>query len=144
MIKRCILVVGCLLAAGSVYAESEAIGQRQKIFKGFGAASKPIGDMLKGAVPFDLATAKSSFSTISEGAKQLPSLFPDDSKEGGKTQALPIIWTEKDKFNAMFAKMDTDAGTAASSITDEASFKAQAPKVLGNCKACHDVYRAKN
>ena len=143
MYKRCILVVALLLAAGSVYAESEAIEARQKLMKGFGAASKPLGDMLKGAMPFDAAIVKTSLATISENAKKLPSLFPDDSKEGGKTEALPIIWTEKDKFNAGFAKLDTDATAASAAITDEASFKAQTPKVLGNCKACHDVYRLK-
>ena len=29
----------------------------------------------------------------------------------------------------------------ATAIKDEASFKAEMGKVLGNCKACHDVYR---
>ena len=38
---------------------------------------------------------------MSENYKVLIDLFPENTKEGFKTEALPIIWEEKDAFNAV-------------------------------------------
>lgn len=73
----------------------------------------------------------------------MPTLFPADSKTGGETKALPSIWENKAKFDGIFAKLDTDLAAAITAVKDEASFKAEAPKVLGNCGACHNDFRAK-
>ena len=81
--------------------------------------------------------------TVADGRGGLIFGTGDPAVPGSKTPALPIIWTEKDKFNAIFAKMNADATAAGEAVVDEATLKAQTPKVLGNCKACHDVYRAK-
>jgi cytochrome c556 len=143
MFKRVLFTAGFLVAATGVYADVAAIQQRQDLLKGINNAVKPIGAMLKGDAPFDLATVKASLATVSENAKKLPSLFPDDSKTGHDTEALPIIWTEKDKFNALYGKLDQDATAVSASVTDLASLKTQMPKVFGDCKACHDTYRAK-
>ncbi len=141
---RPLLVAGMLaLGITTVFAESAAIGQRQEILKGFGAATRDPGRMLRGEAPFDLAKVQASLATLADGAAKLPALFPDDSKEGGNTKALPIIWTEKDKFVAIYAKLGSDATAAQAGIKDEASFKTEMPKVLGNCGACHQTYRGK-
>ncbi len=54
---------------------------------------------------------------------------------------MPAAFTEKDKFNAIFAKWDADSTAALAAIKDEASFKGEMPKVLSNCGACHQPYR---
>jgi len=152
MLKRVIIVAALLPLAASVIGASvyaadptgiQAIKDRQAILKGFGQATKPIGDMLKGAAPFDASVVKANLLKVSEGAKKLPTLFPDDSKTGEDTEALPKIWEEKDKFTAIYDKLSADTAAAAAAITDEASLKAQMPKVFGDCKTCHDTYRAK-
>lgn len=126
---------------GAAFA-ADALTDRQTILKGFGDDTRPVVGMLKGEATFDIAKVKTALATYSAGAAKLPGLFPDNSRTG-KTEASPKIWDEKPKFEAIFAKLKTEAETASAAITDEASFKANFPKVLGNCKACHDDYRIK-
>lgn len=140
--KRLTIAFLVLAATSAAVAQDNPIAARKAILKGFGDALKAPGAMLKGEAPFDPAPVKAALQTLSSGAKKLPSLFPPDSKTGD-TAASPKIWDEKPKFEALFAKLDQDAAAAAAAITDEASFKREMPKVLGNCKACHDDYRVK-
>jgi cytochrome c556 len=135
--------VVCAVGVTAVLAQSSAIGARKDILKSFGGATREPGLMLRGEAPFDLAKVQAALKVYQDGAPKLPALFPDDSQTGGETKALPIIWTEKDKFNAIFTKLASDASAAATAIKDEASFKTEMPKVLGNCGACHNTYRAK-
>jgi len=58
---------------------------------------------------------------MSENYKVLIDLFPENSKEGFKTEALPIIWEEKDAFNALMKKASDDMVTLASVIEDALS-----------------------
>lgn len=139
---RPISLAGLALVALVGSAAADPISDRQTILKGWGDDTRPIGGMLKGEVAFDLAKVKTALAAYSVGAPKLPGLFPEGSATG-KTEASPKIWTEKAKFDGLFAKLDTDAKAAAAAITDEASFKANIGKVLGNCKACHDDYRVK-
>jgi cytochrome c556 len=141
---RNVFIIGVMmLIAGLHAAKADPIEERQKILKGMGDATKPVAAMLKGQAPFDLAAVQKALDTYIDGAKKLPDLFPDDSKTGHKTEALPKIWDEKPKFEAIYEKLGKDADAARASITDEASLKTSFPKVLGDCKACHDDYREK-
>lgn len=137
-----LIAFASVIGTGIATAQNDAIAQRKAVLKSFGEAAKPIGGMLKGETPFDAATVQKSLTTIADSAKKLPGMFPDSSKTGD-TAALPKIWDEKAKVDALFAKLSADATAAAASIKDEASFKAAIGGVLGNCKACHDDYRAK-
>jgi cytochrome c556 len=139
-----IIATFILLAFGSVavWADSDAIAQRRDLMKANGKAVKPVVDMLKGA-PFDLATVQASLKTFMNAAEKMPKLFPDDSKTGGGTHALPAIWENKADFEAHFAKLGSDSAAALKSITNEASFKANIKPVLDNCGACHEHYKAK-
>jgi cytochrome c556 len=132
-----------VLAATGATAEDSPIAQRKAILKGFGEATKPIPDMLKGNTPYDNAVVQKALATLVDGAKKLPELFPDTSKTGEDTAALPKIWEEKAKFNAIYAKLGADAAAAEPLIKDEATLKANIGKVFGDCKSCHDDYRAK-
>jgi cytochrome c556 len=99
--------------------------------------------MLKGEAPYDNAQVQASLTVIADGAKKLPTLFPDTSKTGGDTAALPKVWEDKAKFDDLFVKLATAAADAKGTIKDDASLKTNIRSVLGNCKACHDDYRAK-
>ena len=137
-------MTGFLLATAAFAQNVEVITARQAIYKGFGAATKPIGPMLKGDAPFDLAVVKKALTTYSDGVKKLPALFPDDSKTGHDTEALPAIWSNKADFEGRLSKFASESDAALVAITDEASFKATMPKLLGNCGGCHKEYRAKS
>src|SRR5262245_21985173 len=134
------LVATVVLAQGGV---SPAIKERQQLMKGQGAAFKEPAAMFKGDAPFDLAKVQASLKSLQESAKKGPSLFPDDSKTGDDTAALPAVWEKKADFEAIFAKLGADAATAAANIKDEQTFKAEWSKVVSNCGECHKTYRAK-
>jgi cytochrome c556 len=141
MMRVLSVIAAIAVGATAVYAQSAAIGQRKEVLKTFGAAFKEPGQMAKGEAPFDLAKVQASIKTIVEGAPKLPALFPDDSKTGGETKALPAIWENKAEFNAIFTKLEADAKAAAVAIKDEATFKTEWPKIGANCGTCHKKFR---
>jgi cytochrome c556 len=144
MMKR-LATVAVMLACGigGVLA-ADAIAQRRALMHDDGIAAKKLFDMAKGTAPFDLAIAQASLKALANGAEKTPLLFPDDSKTGGGTAALPAIWENKADFNARFAKFSKDVAEAIATTKDEASFKAVAPRVFENCGGCHELYKAKS
>ncbi|GLK71147.1 cytochrome c [Ancylobacter dichloromethanicus] len=133
-----------VVAATAVMAQADVVKERQTLLKQFGDLTKPVGGMLRGSTPFDLATVQAALDAYVKNAKVLPTLFPEGSDSDPDTEALPAIWTNKADFDARFAKLGTDAAAARAAITDEASFKANFPAVVRNCGGCHDNYRQKN
>jgi cytochrome c556 len=140
------MFVGSLLAVGmtAAIAQSNVVEQRQALMKEMGAQTRPIGAMMRGQEPFDLAKAQAGLKVFAENSKKFVTLFPESSKTAEKTDALPSIWENKAKFESIGTKMSQDAQTAMASIKDEASFKAEMPKVLQNCGACHNDFRKKS
>jgi len=137
----------CLLIACTVnfaHAQNaDAIKKRQEAYKGMIPQVKIGKNMLTGKQDFDAAAAKKIFATYAATAKTLEPLFPEDSKTGAKTAALPAIWENKADFEAKLAKFGEDASEAEATVTDLASFKAAWGKVMSNCGGCHKLYRAK-
>ena len=79
---------------------------------------------------------------MSEYYITLLDLFPENSKEGFKTEALPIIWEEKDVFNALMQKSADDMIKLTSIIEDADDIRGTLRKLMwSNCKACHSRYR---
>ena len=141
---RTLIAAGILaLAVGGVAAQNDPIAQRKALMKAQGEATKDVGGMLKGAVPFDLAKVQAALKVYVNTTKTFASLFPDSSKTGGDTAALPKIWEAKADFDAKLDQFGKDATAAMASITDEASFKANMGGVLKSCGGCHELYRAK-
>ena len=97
--------------------------------------------MLRQEAPFDLAIVRTSLKTIAEGAPKLKTLFPDDSKSGAYTEALPMVWQKKDAFLAILDKLAATAAAAGTTVKDEATFRSEWGKVSANCRECHKVYR---
>ena len=80
---------------------------------------------------------------MSENYITLLDLFPENSKEGFKTEALPIIWEEKDAFNSLMQKSADDMIKLTSIIEDVDDIRGTLGKLMwANCKACHSKYRA--
>ncbi|HXE23252.1 MAG TPA: cytochrome c [Roseiarcus sp.] len=144
MKRLMILVMALACGAAAAWAQSDAIATRRALMKHDGEAAKTLFDMSKGKIPFDLKTVKADLKTLNDGATKSPSLFPDDSKTGGGTAALPAIWQNKADFEARFAQFAKDVKAAQAGITDEATFKKFAPAVFKNCGGCHELYKAKS
>ena len=135
-----ILAATAVLAIGAtiVCAQNlDAIKQRRAVMKAIANAGITNFDMMKGQTPFDLAKVQAGLMTYQSEAAKLKSLFPDDSKTGGDTDASPKIWQAKAEFEAAIDTFIAGAKTAASTIKDEATFKAEYPKVVNSCNSCH-------
>ena len=91
----------------------------------------------------DFDEAMELMKEMNENYITLLDLFPENSKEGFKTEALPIIWEEKDAFNALMQKSADDMIKLTSIIEDEDDIRGTLGKLMwANCKACHSKYRA--
>jgi cytochrome c556 len=132
--------VALVVGVGAALAQGDPITQRKDAMKAVGAATGPIGRMLRGDEAFDLAKVQAALGVYSRTAKAAPAMFPAGS-DAGDTRTLPAAFTEKEKFNGLFASWDQAAMAAMTSIKDDASFKTEMPKVLASCGACHTPYR---
>jgi len=93
----------------------------------------------------DFDEAKNMMIAMSENYLVLLGLFPDNSKVGFKTGSLPIIWKEKESFNALMKKSSEDIIKLTSLIETTKDLKGNIGKLMwGNCKACHSKYREKH
>jgi cytochrome c556 len=141
MLRIVAAVSALAIGATVVLAQNAAvIEQRRAAMKAFGGAAKGPGGMVKGDAPYNGDTVKASLKTIQETAAKAKGLFPDDSKEG-ETDALPAAFEKKADLFARLDKIAADAKAAEGTIKDEATFKAEWPKVVSNCGGCHKEYR---
>ena len=69
--------------------------------------------------------------------------FPDNTKEGFKTEALPLIWENKKEFNDLMKKASNDMFKLSSLFEDADDVRATLTQMMwSNCKACHSKFRA--
>ena len=89
--------------------------------------------------------AKPLMKKISDNYIKLLDYFPDNTKEGFKTEALPSIWENKDEFNALMQKASGDMIKLAKAIdTAEDLRAAQKELMWSNCSACHNRFTAEH
>ena len=93
----------------------------------------------------DFEGAKKLMIEMSENYKTLKEMFPDNTKEGFKTEVTPLVWEEKDKFNSLMDKSSNDMVELASIIENSDNIRGTLGKLMwGNCKACHSKYRVEH
>lgn len=132
------------LGAGVALAQNvEVIKERKAALKAMGDAVKPTGAMLKGEEDFDLEKVKTAIKVIKEKTAVLPKLFPEDSKTGGETAALPAIWENKSDLERRYAELSAAATEAEKTIVDDLAFEEVWPDVVSHCGNCHKKYREK-
>lgn len=136
-----LLVFPLAIATSATSQNVDIIKQRQDLLEKMGDAAKQPGKMIKQEIPFDEAAVQSALDIFIENASKLPKLFPEDSKTGAKTEALPVIWENKEDFVSRYEKLVSDAKNAKGAVGDEFDFMETWPKVVGNCGGCHKKYR---
>ena len=127
------------LPANSDLSSEELIKGRKAIFsKNYSTAKKVQTFASKG----DFEKAKNLMIEMSENYKSLLEYFPENSKEGFKTEALPAIWENKDEFNNLMTKASNNM-IKLSEVIDQTDNVQGAIKSLmwSNCKACHSKFR---
>ena len=137
-----ILLVIFSFTANSEPSVEEIIKGRKALFsKNYSTAKKVQALASKG----DFEKSKSLMIEMSKNYKSLLEYFPENSKEGFKTEALPSIWEEKDAFNSLMKKSSIDMVQLASIIEDSQDIRGTLTKLMwGNCKACHNKFRAEH
>ncbi|MDC0585855.1 cytochrome c [Candidatus Pelagibacter sp.] len=125
--------------ANSEQSAESIIKERKALFsKNYKTAKKV--QSLSASGDFD--EAKELMIQMSKNYEVLLGLFPENSKDGFKTGALPIIWEEKDSFNALMQKSSNDMVKLTSVIETTDDVRGTIGKLMwGNCKACHNKYR---
>ena len=130
------------MIATNAYSEisaEEAIKTRKALFsKNYNTAKRV--QSLSSNGEFD--KAKELMIEMSKNYLDLLELFPENSKEGFKTESLPIIWDDKENFNLLMQKSSDDMIKLTSVIETTDNIRGTIGKLMwSNCKACHSKYR---
>ena len=120
----------------------EIIKGRKAMFSENYQNGKKIAILLKSK---KIEEAKPLMKKISDNYKKLLDYFPENTKEGFKTEALPSIWENKDEFNALMQKASDDMIQLAKAIDTAEDLRAIQKKLMwSNCSACHNKFRAEH
>ena len=117
----------------------EIIKGRKAIFSNNAKLAKRVNILLK---DFEVEEAEPIILEMSKNYENLLNYFPENSKKGYGTEALPIIWEEKDAFNALMQKAADDMLQLAKVMEEVDDIQATYKKLMwANCNACHSRYR---
>lgn len=123
----------------------EAIAYRQALYKTIGWNFSAMAGMMKGVRSWDDVELKRRAISVAFAALQLDEAFPAGSDDLEKTDALPAIWEEPERFRAQLREFQqaSNALRAATAATgDAAPVRAAFDRVRRACRDCHDRYRA--
>ena len=143
--KKIFILFILISFSSSSYASQsveEIIKGRKAMFSENYQNGKKISILLKSK---KIEEAKPLMKKMSDNYKNLLDYFPENSKEGFKTEALPSIWENKDEFNALMQKASDDMIKLAKAIDTAEDLRAvQKDLMWNNCSACHNRFRAEH
>ena len=142
-IKNTLFFIFILFYSFGAFSEQtveEIIKERKSIFsKNYKTAKRVQGLASNG----DIDEAKKLMIEMSDNYKRLLDLFPENSKVGFGTEALPSIWENKDEFNLLMTKASSNIIELMSVIDETENMKATLGKYMwSSCKSCHSKFRA--
>ena len=144
-LKKIFILFILINFSNSSYASQsveEIIKGRKAMFSENYQNGKKISILLKSK---KIEEAKPLMKKISDNYLKLLNYFPDNTKEGFKTEALPSIWENKDEFNALMQKASDDMLKLAKAIETAEDLQAIQKKLMwSNCSACHNRFRAEH
>jgi len=145
LIKNTLFFIFILIYTFSAFSEQtveEIIKERQSIFSKNYKTAKRINSLASNG---SLDEAKILMIEMSDNYKKLLDLFPENSKEGFGTEALPSIWENKDEFNLLMTKASSNMIELTSVIDGADDVKATLGKYMwSSCKSCHSKFRAEH
>ena len=141
-IKIFLVAISFIITPFSIGAQSveDIIKGRKAMFSENYQNAKRISVLLKSG---KIDEAKPLMEKISKNYTKLLGYFPDNTKEGFKTEALPSIWENKKEFNNLMKKASDDMIKLAEAIDTAEDLSAIQKKLMwSNCSACHSKFRA--
>jgi len=141
IIKTFIIILSLSFSfSASAQTVEEIIKGRKAMFSENYQNGKKISILLKSN---KIEEAKPLMKKISDNYIKLLDYFPENTKEGFKTEALPSIWENKDEFNALMQKASDDMIKLAKAIDTAEDLRAVQKELMwGNCSSCHNRFRA--
>ena len=139
-----LLIISLVFILGSTLVNAQSVEEiikgRKAMFSENYQNGKKISILLKSGKKEE---AKPIMKKMSDNYKKLLDYFPENTKEGFKTEALPSIWENKDEFNALMQKASDDMLKLAKAIDTADDLRAiQKELMWSNCSACHNRFRA--
>ena len=142
-IKNTLFFIFILFYSFSAFSEQtveEIIKERKSIFSKNYKTAKRVNSLASNG---DIDEAKKLMIEMSDNYKRLLDLFPENSKEGFGTEALPSIWENKDEFNLLMTKASSNMIELTSVVDEAEDMKATLGKYMwSSCKSCHSKFRA--
>ena len=146
--KRVVVLAGALLLSMGAVVAQDAAKSTQAQMKATGKAlGGTLAPMNKGEKPYDQAAVDEALKTLSDTAKQLPTLFPASIKAvkfEGDYNTSPKIWEDDAGFKAKIDDFAKAVSDAQAKIKDLNSLKANFPAIGKACGGCHETFRVKN
>ena len=144
-IKNTLFFIFILFYSFSAFSEQtveQIIKERQSIFSKNYKTAKRVNSLASNG---SLDEAKILMIEMSDNYKRLIDLFPENSKTGFKTEALPAIWENKDEFNLLMTKASSNMIELTSVVDEAEDMKATLGKYMwSSCKSCHSKFRAEH
>lgn len=133
-----------VLAASAFSSGEDAVEYRKHAFQLIRHNASDIGDMLQGKVTFDAARAQKRADTLVALSAMPWEAFSVEGANKASGDAKAEIWADFKDFSGKADKFQQDAKalqTAAAS-GDQAKLKVAFGTFRGNCKGCHEKYKA--
>ena len=122
-------------------SEEEIIKGRKAIFEqNYGIAKKMSKEIDSG----NISNIQNLAIKMGENYKNVINYFPENTKSGYETEALPSIWENKNTFNSLMEDASNDAFKFSEILTEltNSEIKDMQKKLIwGKCKNCHDQFR---
>ena len=143
LIKNTLFFIFILFYSFSAFSEQtveEIIKERKSILSKNYKTAKRVNSLASNG---DIDEAKKLMIEMSDNYKRLLDLFPENSKVGFGTEALPSIWENKDEFNLLMTKASSNMIELTSTVDEAEDMKATLRKYMwSSCKSCHSKFRA--
>jgi len=142
-IKLTILTLIFLMSTGLIAQSEDSIEDiikgRKAIFSDNYKTAKRVNILVN---DLEFEEAEKFMKEMTENYETLLNYFPENTKEGFNTEALPSIWENKDEFNALMQKSADDMKQLAAVIEDADDLRGTMQQYMwSNCKACHSRFR---
>jgi cytochrome c556 len=148
--KRLIISIltGSMLLWGVAHAHMRQAepqqSMRQSYFALLGMTLHPMGEMVKGNIPWDASQFASWANDLASVSQFSVERAFGPGSEMGQTRAQPDIWLNMDDFKAKLAalRLETSELARVADSGDAGAIRAQFGKTARTCKSCHDDYKA--
>jgi cytochrome c556 len=126
----------------------QAVDARKAVFTLVANNFRPLGEVVKGNVPFDAAEVQKRAARVAFLAQLLDETFPDASNVGEPdSKAKGEVWSDRAGFDKKLKEFQSHAATLVQvSATEKGTtdgFRAAVATVGQDCKGCHETYKIK-